>query len=107
MAGKFSQISIRITPKMDDHINELIRRGEYASKSDYGYQALLEFMKKEERQAIIRQELVDLIISDTIVASALKRGLRDVLASFAITPDPNIKKKSPEDVIKTPGTDDP
>jgi len=81
MGAKFSQISVRVDRRMLDRIEVLLARGEYASKSDFAYQALNKALDQDEYERQIRQQVIELLTSDKDVAEAFAARIREVLAS--------------------------
>ena len=107
MAGKFGQISVRVDQKILDRIEALIASGQFASKSDFVYQAIIAYLNREDYEKQVRGQLIELLRSDREVAGALKDRVREVIATSLGGTGGQRKVHTPTDRrVNLSGTDD-
>jgi len=107
MAGKFGQISVRVDQKILDRIEALIASGQFASKSDFVYQAIIAYLNREDYEKQVRGQLIELLRSDREVAGALKDRVREVIATSLGGTGGQRKVHTPTDRrVNLTGTDD-
>ena len=108
MAGKFGQLSVRVDQKILGKIEELIESGQFASKSDFVYQAIIAYLNREDYEKQVRGQLIELLRSDREVADAFKDRVREVIAASLGHLGGQGKVNVPADRrVKLPGSDDP
>ena len=107
MAGKFMQISVRVDQKILDKIEALIASGQFASKSDFVFQAIIASLNREDYEKQVRGKLIELLRSDGEVAGALKDRVREVIATSLGGAGGQRKVHTPTDHrVNLSGTDD-
>ena len=103
---KDEQVATRVDTKIVERINAAVDRGDYSSKSDFLYRAILTELDKVELKVRLKAQLLELLTSDEMVAAALQVRLQTVL-SRSLSARPVTEKVDPDHTVKTPGLDDP
>jgi len=79
MSGKFGQLSIRVDQEILDRIESAIRKGQFASKSDFAYQAILAYLNREEHEQQVKEQVRELLMTDPEIGDALRARCREIL----------------------------